>query len=260
LVAALLVLAPFPGTAGELRVCADPNNLPFSNDEQQGFENRIMSIVANELHDRLTYVWWAQRRGIVTEALDGGLCDVIAGVAAIDGVLLTYPPYYRSAYVFVTRPDVASIDSLDDPRLHDLKVGVELVGNDGLNTPPAVALSRRGIVANVHGFSVLGDYSQPNPPARIVDAVVDGTIDTALAWGPMAGYFAQKARPPLRVTPVKEQFDTPELPMAFDISMGVRLDEGPLRKDIEKAIAARKPDIDRVLAGYGVPRLDGNSP
>jgi mxaJ protein len=242
--------------ARELKVCADPNNMPFSNEQEQGFENRLARLVADEIDAKLTYVWWAQRRGLVTNALNAGLCDLIAGTASIDGVLLTYPPYYRSSYVFVLPAAAPDIHSLDDPRLETLEVGVELVGDDGANTPPAAALARRGITANVHGFSVLGDYSQPNPPARIVDAVADGTIAVALAWGPMAGYFAAHAATPLKAVPVAEQFDTPDLPMAFDISMALRLDEGELRMRIEDALQRRKADVDHILADYDVPRLD----
>lgn len=255
----LLLLLPTSAAADELRVCADPNNLPFSNAEQQGFENKIMSILAADLGDTLTYVWWAQRRGLVSEALNGGLCDLIPGVADIEGVLLTYPPYYRSSYAFVTRAGVPGISSFDDPLLRKLTIGVELIGDDGVNTPPAAALARRGLVQNVRGYSVLGDYSNPNPPSRIIDAVAKGEVDVAVAWGPLAGYFARREGQPLAVTPVAAQFDTSALPMAFNVSMALRLDEGVLRKRVEDAIARRKSDIDQVLADYGVPRLDGGA-
>jgi mxaJ protein len=255
---ALLLLLFGSTTAGarELRVCADPNNMPFSNDREQGFENKIMSVVAEELGAELTYVWWAQRRGMITNALNEDECDLIPGLANIDGVLLTYPPYYRSTYSFVTRAGEQPVHSLDDPRLRTVKVGVELVGDDGANTPPAAALARRGITDNVRGFSIVGDYNQATPPARIIDAVADGTVDVAVTWGPLAGYFAKQEPVPLVVTPVAEQFDTAQLPMAFDISMGLRLDEGALRKDVEGAIAARKAEIDGILGDFGVPRLD----
>jgi mxaJ protein len=241
--------------ARELRVCADPNNMPFSNDKREGFENRIVEIVAAELGATLEYTWWAQRRGFVSNALDTGLCDLIPGIAAVDGVLLTYPPYYRSSYVFVTRSDEAPLSSFDDPRLKSLQVGVQLIG-DGTNTPPAAALARRGITENIHGYPVYGDYRQASPPSRIVAAVASGEIDVALAWGPMAGYFASRQPEPLTVTPVARQTEPGQLPMAFDISMGLRLDEGALLQEVEAALTRRKADIDAVLAEYGVPRLD----
>ena len=252
-----LTLAASPAAAEQLRVCADPNNLPFSNAREEGFENKIVRLVADEIGAELTYVWWPQRRGLISEALNAGLCDLIPGTASIDGVLLTYPPYYRSVYAFVGHAGLA-ISSLDDPRLRSLQVGVELVGDDGANTPPAVALAARGIVDNVHGYSILGDYSREAPPARIVEAVAAGTIDVAVAWGPLAGYFAPLQHADLEVIPVAEQFDG-RLPMAFDISMALRLDLGELRMRVEDALIRRKPDVDRILSDYGVPRLDGTA-
>jgi mxaJ protein len=256
----LLLIAPTTAGAGTLKVCADPNNLPFSNDKREGFENKIIEIVAAELGDTVDYVWWAQRRGVVSEALDEGICDIIPGIGSVNGVLLTFPPYYRSSYVFVTRRDAPTIKSFDDLQLRALRVGVQLVGDDGTNPPPSVALSRRGIIDNVRGFSVVGDYAQANPPARIIDALSRDEIDVAIAWGPTAAYFAAHEQTPLTITPVASQFDMPNLPMAFDISMGLRLDEGALRKDVEGALQRRKREIDAVLRHYDVPRLDEASP
>jgi mxaJ protein len=251
----VLIALAGPAAAGELKVCADPDNLPFSNRSGQGFENRIMSVVAAELGDQLAYVWWPQRRGQVTEALDAGVCDVIPGIGHVDGVLLTYPPYYRSSYAFVTRAAGRTIASFDDPALRTDRVGVQLIGDDGANPPPALALGRRGIVDNVRGFPIFGDATGGGAGA-IVDAVAGGDLDVAIAWGPVAGYFARQSFVPLQVTPAAAPIDPPDLPMAFDVAMGLRLDEGPLRKDIEDAIGRRKADIDRILADYGVPRLD----
>jgi mxaJ protein len=256
----LLLIPPATAEAGELKICADPNNLPFSNDKREGFENKIIEIVARELGDTLDYVWRAQRRGLVTAALDEGICDIIPGIGSVNGVLLTYPPYYRSSYAFVTRAGTAAISSFDDPRLRMLRVGVQLVGDDGANPPPSVALSRRGIIDNVRGYSVVGDYAQANPPARVIDAVAKGEVDVAIAWGPTAAYFAAREQAPLTVTPVANQFDMPNLPMAFDISMGLRLDDGALRKDVEGALKRRKREIDAMLGDYDIPRLDEASP
>jgi len=254
LIAFVLMMAAVPALGGELRVCADPDNLPFSNSDGAGFENKIATVVAAELGDTLTYVWWPQRRGQITEALDGGLCDLIPGIGRVDGVLLTYPPYYRSSYAFVTRSGERPISSFDDAALRSERVGVQLIGDDGSNHSPALALARRGIIGNVRGFSIFDDRRQQTAP--IMQAVARGNIDVAIAWGPIAGYYAQRSSVPLTVTPVAAQIDPPDLPMAFDVSMGLRLDEGELRKEIERALARRKGDIARILAGYGVPRLD----
>jgi mxaJ protein len=245
--------------ARELRVCADPNNLPFSNDKGEGFENRIVEIVAKDLGARVSYTWWAQRFGFLRNTLNAGVCDLVPGIAGGQGLLLTFPPYYRSSYVFVTRASEAPVASLADPRLKTLRVGVQLVGDNGSNTPPAEALARRGVIANVRGYSVVGDYRQPDPPAAIITAVAKGEIDVAIAWGPMAGYFAARQAVPLQVTPLAEA-ESEGLPMAFDISMGLRRDEGALRQEIEAALQRSKPEIDAVLAQYHVPRLDAGDP
>jgi mxaJ protein len=252
----LLVLLPAISVAGELRVCADPNNLPYSNQEEQGFENRIAAVLAEELGDTLTYVWWAQRRGLVSNALNEGLCDLIAGTGPIPGVLLTYPPYYRSIYTAVSSPGASVITSFDDPRLFDLTVGIELVGGDGAMSLPGAGLAARGITGNVRGYTVLGDHSQSDPLAKIVSAVADHEVDVAFVWGPVAGYFAAQQPVPLTVTPLETQFDGPDRPLAFDVSMAVRLDQGALRLRLERAISARRGDIDAILAQYHVPRLD----
>jgi mxaJ protein len=242
--------------ARELRICADPNNLPFSNEAREGFENRIVELIAQDLGATVAYTWWAQRRGFVRNTLKAGACDLVAATPSNVEMMKTTRPYYRSTYVFVTRADAAAPASLDDPLLREKTVGVQLVGDDGFNTPPAHALSRRGIVANLRGYSLYGDYSQPNPPARIVEAVATGRIDIALVWGPLAGYFAPRQGTPLRLAPVKPQFDGPRLPMVFDISMGVRKEDVALRQEIDAALARRKSEIDAILAEYGVPRVE----
>jgi len=255
----LLTLSlPAAAQARELRVCADPNNLPFSNSAEQGFENRIVRIVADELGADLSYVWWAQRRGLISNALNAGLCDLIPGISDVPGLLLTYPALYRSSYVFVTRSEEPPVRSFDDPRLQNLQIGIQLVGEDA-STPPAIALARRGITRNIHGYSLLADYRTPNPPAAIIAALARGDIDVAVVWGPLAGYFAAE-QGGLTVTPTERTFETPELPTAFDVAMGLRFDEGALRLDIEKAIGRRKHDIDAVLAQFHVPRLDHMQP
>ncbi|HJP60552.1 MAG TPA: substrate-binding domain-containing protein [Gemmatimonadaceae bacterium] len=242
---------------GELRVCADPNNLPFSNDKQQGFENRIAELVAHDLGATLTYVWWAQRRGFVRNTISQNQCDVLIGVPASFERTRPTIPYYRSTYVFVTRHDRhLKIASFDDPQLKRLRIGVQLIGDDGVNTPPAHALSNRGMIRNVRGYSVYGDYRQPNPPARIIDAVANGEVDVAVAWGPLAGYFAQREPVTLDVTPVSPQIDLPFLPFVFDISMGVRRGNDTLREKLNAIIERRRSDIDRILTEYSVPRVD----
>ena len=252
-----LVSAYRPAGQHELRVCADPNNLPFSNEKQQGFENRIAELLARDLDAKLSYVWWAQHRGFVRNTINQNQCDVLIGVPSSFERTRPTIPYYRSTYVFVTRRDRhLKIASFDDPQLRRLRVGVQLIGDDGTNTPPAHALANRGIITNVKGYSVYSDYREPNPPARIIDAVANGDIDVAVAWGPMAGYFARREPVALDVAAVTPQIDLPFLPFVFDISMGVRRGNDTLREDLNSIIRRRRTEIDRILSDYGVPRVD----
>jgi mxaJ protein len=240
----------------QLRVCADPNNLPFSNQQEQGFENEIAELIAQELNAEVRYTWFAQRRGFVRNTLNEKQCDVIMGVPSSYELVLTTRPYYRSSYVFVTRRDRGlEIASLDDPRLHELKVGVQIVGDDYASTPPAQALANRGITHNVVGYSVYGDYSQPNPPARIVTGLANGETDVAVVWGPLAGYFARKQGVALELRPVHPQIDPPFLPMVFDISLGVRRGDTTFQRVLNEVLVKKREEINRILDNYGVPRV-----
>ncbi|QXX74107.1 substrate-binding domain-containing protein [Methylovirgula sp. HY1] len=242
--------------ARELRVCADPNNLPFSNVKGQGFENKIVDLIAKDLAAKVQYTWWAQRRGFVRKTLKAETCDLWPGIATKDDMVATTQPYYRSTYVFVTRADRhLDIHSFDDPKLRHLKIGVEMVGYDAQNTPPAHALARRGITKNVRGFLLFGDYRTPNPPASIVHAVADGSIDVGLVWGPLAGYFANKEPVALTVTPVEPAQDGTQFPMTFNISMGVRHGNGALQTEIDRELRRNKSKITAILAAYHVPTL-----
>jgi quinoprotein dehydrogenase-associated probable ABC transporter substrate-binding protein len=239
-----------------LRICADPNNLPFSNKNEEGFENRIADLIADDLNATVEYTWWAQRRGFVRNTLRANSCDVVMGIPSSFELALPTAPYYRSTYVFVTRKDRGlDIRSFEDPGLRTLQIGVHLIGDDGANTPPAHALSRRGIIDNVHGYPIYGDYSKPNPPARILDDVASGVIDVAVVWGPLAGFFASRQRVPLEIVPVSPQIDVPFLPFVFDIALGVRRDDVELKAELEGILARRHADIARILDEYRVPRV-----
>lgn len=262
-IAALALAAVFagsvPATAAprqELVVCADPNNLPFSSRNGSGFENKLAELVAHDMGVRLRYVWWAQRRGFVRHTLTEPRCDLWPGVAVGLERVSTTRPYYRSTYVFVSRAD-SKLDglTLDDPRLRTARVGVQLIGNDAMNTPPAHALARRGVVQNVRGYSVYGNYTQPNPPARIVAAVARGEIEVGLVWGPLAGYFASHSPIRLRVQPVTPALDDGVLPMTYSIAMGVSRAEPRLRARVDEILQAEAPAIGKILDAYHVPRL-----
>ncbi|HVH13393.1 MAG TPA: substrate-binding domain-containing protein [Longimicrobium sp.] len=244
--------APLP----ELRVCADPNNLPFSNAKGEGFENRIATLVAREMGREVRYTWWPQRRGFFRETLRAGKCDVVIGVPSSLELVEPTRPYYRSTYVFVSRRDRGlHLSSFDDLRLKTLRLGVQVLGDDGFNTPPVHALATRGVVGNLRGYTVYGDYSRPNPPAAIIHAVERGEVDAAIVWGPLAGYFGARSRVPLEITPVQPQIDPPFLPFVYDISMGTRRGE-TLGAQLDAIIRNRREEIDGILRDFGVPRVD----
>jgi mxaJ protein len=245
-----------PDTRRRLRVCADPNNLPFSNERLEGFENKIADLLAREMNARVEYTWWAQRRGFIRNTLKDCKCDLVLGVPSSFELALTTSPYYRSTYVFVyQRGRDIGVRSFDDPILRKVKVGVQMIGDDYANTPPAHALAKRRITDNVKGYTVYGDYSEDNPPARILDALVRGEIDVAIVWGPLAGYFARRASVPLELVPVSPEIDRPFLPFVYDISMGVRRGEDTFKDELEGIIERRRAEVETILDEYGVPRL-----
>lgn len=249
---------PEPPPRPVLRVCADPNNLPFSNRAGQGFENQLAQMIAHDLGADLRWVWWAQRRGNLRETINAGRCDLVPGVGSTLEKVATSTPYYRSIYTVVTRSGsgLETLASFDDPRLRTLRVGVQLIGDDGVNTPPAHALTRRGIVKNVRGFMVQGDYRQPYPQDPILDAVADGKLDVAFVWGPVAGYFLHRHPGRIAIRSVSPPFDGPQLPMTFDVSVGVRKHDSRLLQRIDHVLARRHAAIVGLLRGYGVP-LEG---
>jgi mxaJ protein len=243
-----------PADAAELRVCADPNNLPYSNAAEEGFENAIAELLARDLQADLTYHWWPQRRGFVRNTLDAGDCDLLIGVPAGLELVRTTRPYYRSSYVLVSPADREPAPrSLDDPSLRSARIGVQLVGDDFANAPPVHALGARGIVGNLHGYPVYGDYGAPAPGARIVEAVARGEVDLAIVWGPIAGYFARAQPVRLELAALAET-ERP-WPMAFDIALGVRRADIGLATLLDAALERNRAGIESILDAYAVPRL-----
>ena len=244
-------------TGNPFRVCADPENMPFSNAKLEGLENRIADLIAKDFGASLSYTWWGQRRGFIrntmSATLESGRCDVVLGVPANYDLVKTTRPYYRSTYVFVyPKSRGLAIKTLDDPRLKKLKIGVHLLGDDYTNPPPVHELSKRGVVENVVGFSTF--YSEANPPSAIIDAVTQGKVDLAIVWGPVGGYFARRSRVPLDVVPIPS--GKGDLPFAFDISMGVKPGNEALRTRLQSLIDRRQAELTQILKDYGVPLLD----
>jgi mxaJ protein len=257
---ALCCIAPYAAESGApaeaLRVCADPDNLPFSREDGSGFENRIAQLLADDLKLPLAYEWLPDRRGFVRKTLGAQLCDVIIGVPAGFQRTATTRPYYRSTYVLVERRDAPPVRSWDDPNLARLRVGVQLIGNDLATSPPGHALAQHGQVTNVRGYPLAGE----EPAAeRAVAAIERGEIDAAMLWGPQAGYFASRSRVPLRLQALPVAQDAGAPPLEYAIAMGVRRGDAQLRERLNDFIGRRQADIDRILAEYAVPRVEGGA-
>jgi mxaJ protein len=241
-----------------LRVCADPDNLPFSHENGSGFENRIARLAADDLRVPLTYEWLPDRRGFVRKTMGAQLCDVIMGVPAGFERTATTKPYYRSSYVWVERVrDGIAPASFDDPRLPTLRIGVQLIGNDMAASPPGYALARHHLTGNVVGFPLVGEVPSGQ---RMITALADGQIDGALVWGPQAGYFASRAAVPMRVRQLTPPPDVAGQPFEFSIAIGVRRGDEGLRRALDDFLQRRQAEIALILAEYAVPTTRGVSP
>lgn len=241
-----------------LRVCADPNNLPFSNQAEQGFENRVAEVLARRLGATLEYTWWSERKGFIKNSLDAYRCDVVIGVPADLESVLTTKPYYRSTYVFASRKDRdLKLSSLSDPRLANWRIGMHIVGDD--YAPPAQALARRGLSANLVGYSLFGPYGEPDPPSKLVTAVARGDIDVAIIWGPFAGYFAKQESVALDITPVSPEMFM-AIPFRYSIAAAVRKGEQELKAELDHALEQECRAVERLLTDYGVPQLREGQP
>ena len=245
---------PGPLRPGVLRVCADMDNLPFSNQKGEGYENKIAELIAKDWNSKLEYTWWPIRRGYY-RMLNGTYCDVIIeSPSGVDQAGST-KPYYRSGYAFVSRKGSGfeDINSLADPRLKKLRIGVNLfVSTDGEHSPPEMALSRYGVIGNLRGYNT--SYDENIRPEDIINGVVNKDVDVAIVWGPMAGYFVKKASVPLVLTPIAAEKDSATgFPMQYDIGMAVRRHDKALRDSLQTLLDRRASDIQAILKGYGVP-------
>jgi mxaJ protein len=241
------VLATATDGGRALRVCADPDNLPFSNERLQGFENKIAQVIADDLHTSVQYTWSPQGRGFLGKTLDAGKCDLVIGAPSEWSAVLTTRPYYVSSYVFVyPKNKYSSLSSFDDPVLHKLKIGLPLISGGGSNPPPSYALARRGLESNVVGYSMF-------EPDKLIEAVASGEIDVAIIWGPFGGYFAKKQAIPLAVTPVAAGDDDSSLRFTYDMSIGVRRGDTAFKDQLELVLDRRRKEIRGVLDQYGVP-------
>jgi quinoprotein dehydrogenase-associated probable ABC transporter substrate-binding protein len=234
-----------------LRVCADPNNLPFSNEKGEGFENRIAEYLAGKLGKPLAYAFYPGATGFVRNTLNAHLCDVILGMPQGNDLVQPTNPYYRTTYAIVTRAGdgLDGISGLDDPRLKEKGRRIGLVAN----TPPGNILAREGLMGAVKPYRLMVDTRVESPSAAMIRDLESGDIDVALLWGPIAGFYAKNAKTKLTVAPIPE---TPGARMAFRIAFGVRHADQNWKRTLNQFIAQNHAELEKILIDYGVPLID----
>lgn len=237
-----------------LIVCADPSNLPYSNKAREGFENKLADVLAADLQVGVDYFWFVGHKSFMRRTLLDGVCDVvISAPSGLPGTVTTRP-YFTSSYFALTRAnDPRRFLSFDDPWLKEAKIGLQLVGNEGATTPPALSLAMRGANEHITGFPMWADESDPSPQGRIVDAVAEGAVDIAFVWGPFAGHFAKKYGVALRLDPIMSDPARPELTFVFPMAVAVRKSETAFRDRIQEALDRHAPEISEILRNAGVP-------
>jgi mxaJ protein len=236
---------------GTLRVCADPDNMPFSNDKGQGFENKLAELIASKLDAKVSYVWFPEGSGLVPNTMGNESCDIVMGYAQGTGLIEDTNPYYYTSYVLVFRKgdaSLAGVADLSDKRLLDKKIGIVA------GTPPVSIMAINGLAANAKPFGVGAVPGATDPVAEIIAKIAAGDLDAGIVWGPLAGYFAQKSKVPLEVVPLVKEKLGPR--MLYGITLGIRPNAPEWKHTINKLIAANQPAIDDILLDYGMPLLD----
>jgi mxaJ protein len=245
----LMLSACTANAKAPLRICADPDNMPYSNRALQGFDNRIAIDIAHALGRTPVFIWSRARRGFVRREFNGGACDVLTGVPVGMRAVLTTNPYYRSSYMFVTRSsDHLHLASFEDPHLNGKRIGLQVMEED--YSPPSLPLIRSGHAAQFVGFPSFGDAA-----GNIVREVANKHIGLAVVWGPLAGYFALRQHGAISLTPVQPAVDASGIPFVFDIALGVRHKDIALRDELNSALMREAANIERTLQQYGVPLL-----
>lgn len=236
-----------------LRVCADPNNLPFSNEKGEGFENKIAEYLAKKINKELAYAFYPGATGFVRNTLNAHLCDVILGIPQGNDLVQPTNPYYRTTYAIVTRAgsELEGLTTLDDPRLKSKQHRIGLVAN----TPPGNILAKEGLMSAVKPYPLMVDTRFDSSSAAMIRDLEAGEIDVALLWGPIAGYYVKNAKTKLNLAPIQETAGTR---MAFRVAFGVRHSDQIWKRDLNQFISQNKSELEKILIDYGVPLIDEN--
>jgi mxaJ protein len=236
---------------GLLRVCADPDNMPFSNDKGQGFENKLAELIAAKLHAKISYVWFPEASGLVPNTMGNESCDIVMGYAQGTGLIEDTNPYYYTSYVLVSRkddPSFVGVDDLSDKRLLDKKIGIVA------GTPPVSIMAINGLAANAKPLGANAAPGAIDPVAEIIGKIASGELDAGVLWGPLAGYVAQVSEVPLSVVPLVKEKLGPR--MLYGITLGIRPNAPEWKHTMNKLIAENQAEINDILLDYGLPLLD----
>jgi quinoprotein dehydrogenase-associated probable ABC transporter substrate-binding protein len=256
---ALLAIAlSLPGSDGAraegvLRVCADPDNMPFSNEKGEGFENKLATLIADELGDRLAYSWFSESTGYVPNTMGSDACDLVMGYAQGTGLIDDTNPYYYTSYVLIYRQgdqSLAGVERLSDPRLKGKKIGLFA------RTPPASLIAMYGLAGNAKPSEVNADESLSKAAQKMLAEIGSGKLDVGILWGPVGGYYAEQSPVPLKLVPLAKESAGPST--VYPITMGVRPNEPQWKHTINKVLAENQAGIYAILEGYNVPVLDEN--
>lgn len=233
-----------------LRVCADPNDLPLSNDKGEGFENKLAELFAAKLGKSLAYTYYPEATGFVRMTLGSYRCDVIMGFPQGDDLVQSTNPYYRTGYALVSKPDspLADVDTLSDSRLKDKRLGIVA------GTPPATYLVADGLMEKAKAYPLVVDTRYDSSSVAMMKDIESGAIDAGVLWGPMAGYFASRSTPHLHMTLLLKENGGPRL--VYRIVMGVRPSDPNWRRQLNRLIAENQSAINKVLIDFGVPILN----
>ena len=233
-----------------LRVCADPANLPFSNDKGEGFENKLAELFAAKLGKKLSYTYFPQATGFVRMTLGSYRCDIIMGFPQGDDQAQATVPYYRTTYALVTKrgSGLEDVTTIGDPKLRDKRIGVVA------RTPPSTNMAANGLLTNAKSYPLFIDTRADSSAEAMMDDLAKGDIDCGILWGPMAGYYASKADPPFVVIPLIKETTGP--PMSFRIGMAVRPADQEWKRTLNKLIMENQAEINKLLISYNIPILD----
>lgn len=233
-----------------LRVCADPRNMPFSDQQEEGFENKLARLLAKKLDKRLAYTWYPQAPGFVRNTLGGHRCDLIMGYPQGNDLVQSTNPYYRTSYALVFMPHngLDGVDQLEDARLKGKHLGVVA------GTPPSGLMTKLGLMANAKSYPLVIDTRVDSSAQDMMKDLGSGKIDAAVLWGPIAGYYARRHDPPLAVVPLTHEPSAERL--VYRIGMGVRFSDQEWKRMLNRLIQENQPEINKILLDYGVPLLD----